>query len=124
MLRHAARTTCYKSLCFACNTVPVTLELFNHKRQSRELAAHSVGVVTQITATMRVNSGWSGQYGLLDYSCKPSPFKAGLLTLTGITCQVVITISQDIVNKIQKIKLYTLCASASLRAKNSFLPQR
>jgi len=36
--------------------------------------------VTQITATMRVNSGWSGQYGLLDYSCKPSPFRDGLLT--------------------------------------------
>ncbi|QSV71881.1 MAG: hypothetical protein HEQ20_15420 [Aphanizomenon flos-aquae KM1D3_PB] len=30
---------------------------------------------------MRVNSGWSGQYGLLDYSCKPSPFRAGLLTV-------------------------------------------
>ena len=27
--------------CWACNTVPVTLELFNHKRQSRELATHS-----------------------------------------------------------------------------------
>ncbi|MDD1457553.1 hypothetical protein MEN95_21970, partial [Dolichospermum sp. ST_sed7] len=40
------------------------------------------GVVTQITATMRVNSGWSGQHGLLDYSCKPSPFRAGLLTLS------------------------------------------
>ncbi|MDD1439365.1 hypothetical protein MEO93_03060 [Dolichospermum sp. ST_sed3] len=31
---------------------------------------------------MRVNSGWSGQHGLLDYSCKPSPFRAGLLTLS------------------------------------------
>jgi hypothetical protein len=57
---------------------------------------HSVGVVTQITATLRLpstslprlrsaqvrasRSGWSGQYGLLDYSCKPSPFRAGLLT--------------------------------------------
>ncbi|KHG39970.1 hypothetical protein OA07_07475 [Aphanizomenon flos-aquae 2012/KM1/D3] len=42
------------------------------------------GVVTQITATMRVNSGWSGQHGLLDYSCKPSPFRAGLLTLLDV----------------------------------------
>jgi len=39
------------------------------------------GVVTLITATLRLRSGWSGQYGLLDYSCKPSPFRAGLLTL-------------------------------------------
>ncbi|MDD1469402.1 PhoD-like phosphatase N-terminal domain-containing protein, partial [Dolichospermum sp. ST_sed5] len=38
------------------------------------------GVVTQITATLRLRSGWSGQHGLLDYSCKPSPFRAGLLT--------------------------------------------
>jgi hypothetical protein len=39
------------------------------------------GVVTQITATMRLSSGWSGQHSLLDYSCKLSPFRAGLLTL-------------------------------------------
>jgi len=39
------------------------------------------GVVTQITATLRLRSGWSGQHGLLDYSCKPSPFRAGLLTV-------------------------------------------
>jgi hypothetical protein len=58
----------------------VTLELFNCKRQSRELATHPQGVVTQITATLRLRSGWSGQYGLLDSSCKPSPFRAGLLT--------------------------------------------
>ena len=38
------------------------------------------GVVTQITATMRLGSGWSGQYDLLDYSCKLSPVRAGLLT--------------------------------------------
>ncbi|WP_272073914.1 hypothetical protein [Nodularia spumigena] len=46
------------------------------------------GVVTPITATLafgnakgeRLRSGWSGQYGLLDYSYKPSPFRAGLLT--------------------------------------------
>ena len=36
--------------------------------------------MTQITATLRLSLGWSGQYGLLDYSCKPSPFRAGLLT--------------------------------------------
>ena len=36
--------------------------------------------MTQITATLRLRSGWSGQHGLLDYSCKPSPFRAGLLT--------------------------------------------
>jgi hypothetical protein len=41
--------------CWACNTVPVTLELFNHKRQSRGLATAkgrkivSQGVVTQKT---------------------------------------------------------------------------
>jgi hypothetical protein len=47
------------------------------------------GVVAQITATLRLpstplragHSGWSGQHGLLDYSCKPSPFRAGLLTV-------------------------------------------
>ena len=67
----------------------MTLELFNHKRQSRELAmpdgtlarTHSVGVVTQITATLRLCSGWSGQYSLFDFSCKLSPFRAGLLTI-------------------------------------------
>ncbi len=32
--------------CWACNTVPVTLELFNCKRQSRGLASHPQGVVT------------------------------------------------------------------------------
>jgi hypothetical protein len=54
---------------------------FPHERLlNPEGATHSVGVVTQITATMRVNSGWSGQYGLLDFSYKPSPFRAGLLT--------------------------------------------
>jgi hypothetical protein len=74
-----------------------TLELFNHKRQSGELvkqrglggfpherllnpegATHSPGVVTQITATRFTE--WSGQYGLLDFSYKPSPFRSGLLT--------------------------------------------
>jgi hypothetical protein len=55
---------------------------FPHERLlNPEGATHSVGVVTQITATLRLRSGWSGQYGLLDYSCKPSPFRAGLLTL-------------------------------------------
>jgi|GEM_PF-5026203 len=28
-----------------------------------------LSVVTQITATMRLSSGWSGQHSLLDYSC-------------------------------------------------------
>ena len=45
--------------------------------------------MAQITATLRLpstplragHSGWSGQHGLLDYSCKPSPFRAGLLTV-------------------------------------------
>ncbi len=54
---------------------------FPHERLlNPEGATHSVGVVTQITATMRLSSGWSGQYSLFDYSCKLSPFRAGLLT--------------------------------------------
>ena len=36
--------------------------------------------MTQITATLRLCSGWSGQYSLFDFSCKLSPFRAGLLT--------------------------------------------
>ena len=40
------------------------------------------GVVTQITATLRLRSGWSGQYSLFDFSCKLSPFRAGLLTVS------------------------------------------
>ena len=42
---------------------------------------HSVGVVTQITATLRLCLGWSGQYSLFDFSCKLSPFSPGLLTI-------------------------------------------
>ena len=70
---------------------------FPHERLlNPEGATHSVGVVTQITATLRLpstslprlrsaqvrasRSGWTGQYGLLDFSYKPSPFRAGLLT--------------------------------------------
>ena len=62
---------------------------FPHERLlNPEGATHSVGVVTQITATLRLpstslrasGSGWSGQYGLLDFSYKLSPFRAGLLT--------------------------------------------
>ena len=41
---------------------------FPHERLlNPEGATHSVGVVTQITATLRLRSGWSGQYGLLDW---------------------------------------------------------
>ena len=54
------------------------------------MATYSVGVVTQITATMRVNSGWSGQYGLLDYSCRPSPFRAGLLTTDSLIYAIIL----------------------------------
>ncbi len=71
---------------------------FPHERLlNPEGATHSVGVVTQITATLRLpstslrasRSGWSGQYGLLDYSCKPSPFRAGLLTVINVLSLII-----------------------------------
>jgi hypothetical protein len=43
---------------------------------------HSVGVVTQITATLRLTFRVV-QYSLFDFSCKLSPFRAGLLTELG-----------------------------------------
>jgi len=42
----------------------VTLELFNHKRQSGGLATHPPGVVTQITFTQRSRCG-----GLVRMAC-------------------------------------------------------
>ena len=46
----------------------------------------SQGVVTQITFTQQLRLGWSGQYSLLDFSYKLSPFRAELLTVIKSSC--------------------------------------
>ena len=55
----------------------VTLELFNLQRQSKELATHSPGVVTQKTESVKTIAG---QNGLLDFSFKPHAFRLRFLT--------------------------------------------
>ena len=55
----------------------VTLELFKSQRQSKGLATHQAGVVTQKTESVKTEAR---QNGLLDFSFKPHAFRLRFLT--------------------------------------------